>query len=95
MVIHRKVPIYAPFLMCFMYSVWEVSRPGEPVSTPDNLTVHEVRQFRKKHHNLPRILVDIPKDVYATSSDEDSEMEAGAKPWITKLNPKVKKTFCL
>ena len=37
-----------------------------------------------------------PEDVYATSEDEDFEMELGAKPsWVTNLTAKVKKTFCL
>jgi hypothetical protein len=96
MVINRKVPIYAPFIMCFLNSVWAVHRPGEPLSSPDNLTNHEVKQLRKKKHAEPRFPADDPEDVFATSSDEDFELEAGAKPsWVDKLTAKVKKTFCL
>jgi hypothetical protein len=96
MVINRKVPIYAPFIMCFLNSVWAVRRPGEPLSSPDNLTNHEVKQLRKKKHAEPRFPADDPEDVFATSSDEDFELEAGAKPsWVAKLTAKVKKTFCL
>jgi hypothetical protein len=49
MVINRKVPIYAPFIMCFLNSVWAVRRPGEPLSSPDNLTNHEVKQLRRRN----------------------------------------------
>ena len=96
MVIYRKVPIYAPFVMCFLNSVWEVRRPGEPLSSPDNLTVHEVKLLKKKKHAEPHFPANAPEDVYATSDDEDFEMEPGAKPsWVDKLTAKVKKTFCL
>ena len=40
-VIYRKVPPYAPFVMCFLNSVWAVHRPGELITSPNNLTVHE------------------------------------------------------
>ena len=48
MVIYRKVPIYAPFVMCFLNSVWAVRRPGELLTSPDNLTVHEVKYSRRR-----------------------------------------------
>ena len=96
MVIYRKVPIYAPFVMSFLNLVWVVRRPGELLTSPDNLTVHEVKQLKKKKHDEPHFPANDPKDVYATSDDEDFEMELGAKPsWVTKLTAKVKKTFCL
>ena len=96
MVIYRKVPIYAPFVMCFLNSVWGVRRPGEPLTSPDNLTNHEVKLLKKKKHAEPRFPANAPEDVYATSDDEDFELEPGAKPsWVDKLAAKVKKTFCL
>jgi len=96
MVIYRKVPIYAPFVMCFLNSVWAVRRPGELLTSPDNLTVHEVKLLKKKKHAEPRFPEHAPEDVYATSDDEDFELEPGAKPsWVAKLTAKVKKTFCL
>ena len=96
MVIYRKVPIYAPFVMCFLTSVWGVCRPGEPLTSPDNLTNHEVKLLKKKKHTEPRFPANAPEDVYATSDDEDFELEPGAKPsWVDKLAAKVKKTFYL
>ena len=50
MVIYRKVPIYAPFVMCFLNSVWAIRRPGELLTSPDNLTVHEVKLLKNKKH---------------------------------------------
>ena len=76
--------------------IWVVRRPGELLTSPDNLTVHEVKLLKKKKHAEPRFPANAPEDVYATSDDEDFEMEPGAKPsWVTKLTAKVKKTFCL
>lgn len=96
MVINRKVPIYASFVMCFLKSVWEFCGPGEVMFSCDNLIVHEITQIRKKKHALPRISPDQPEDVFATSSDNDFELEVGAKPsWVTKLTDKVHKTFFL
>jgi hypothetical protein len=93
---YRKVPIYAPFVMRFLYTVWDARRPGEPLTTPDKLTEHEVKVFRMKKHAAPRYPEGNPEDVYATSSDEDFELESGAKPsWVDKLTSKIKKTFCL
>jgi hypothetical protein len=58
--------------------------------------MHEFKQLREKKHAKPRYPADDPEDVFATSSDEDFELEAGAKPsWVAKLIAKVKKTFCL
>jgi hypothetical protein len=95
-VYYRKVPIYAPFVMKFLYSAWAVRRPGVPLSTPENLTEHEVKVFRKKKHAPPRYPEGNEEDVFATSSDEDFQLEAGAKPsWVEKLTSKIKKTFCL
>ena len=73
-----------------------VRRPRKPLTSPDNLTVHVVKQLKNTKHAEPCFLADYPKDVYATSDDEDFEMEVGVKPsWVTKLTAKVKKTFCL
>ena len=80
---YRKVPIYAPFVMHFLNSVWAVRRPGEPLTTPANLTEHEVKVLRKKKHAAPCFPQGNEDDVFATSSDEDFELEAGAKPsWV-------------
>ena len=93
---YRKVPIYAPFVMRFLYTIWDARRLGEPLTTPDKLTEHEVKVFRMKKHVAPRYPEGNPEDVYATSSDEDFELESGAKPsWVDKLTSKIKKTFCL
>ena len=52
----------------------------------DNLTTHEVKQLKKKKHVDPHFLANDPEDVYATSEDEDFEMEPVAKPsWVAKL----------
>ena len=76
-VIYRKVPIYAPFVMCFLNSVWAVHRSGELLTSPDNFTVHEVKLLKKKKHAEPRILANDLEDVYATSEDEDFELDQG------------------
>ncbi|KAE8792077.1 dna replication licensing factor mcm4 [Hordeum vulgare] len=76
--------------------VWEVRKPGEALSFSPDLTMHEAKQLQKKKHALPRIPPNHPEDVFATSSDSDFELDAGAKPsWVTKLTDKVCKTFCL
>ncbi|KAE8778233.1 hypothetical protein D1007_48876 [Hordeum vulgare] len=81
--------------MCLLYSVWEVHRPGEPLSCRENLTEHDVRKLRKKHL-APRFREGVPEDVSPTSSDSDFELPAGAKPSsVTKLSDKLKKAFCL
>ena len=96
MVLYRKVPIYAPFVMQFLNSVWAVRRPGEPLTTPANLTEHEVKELRKKKHKTPRFASGNQEDVFATSDDEDFELEPGGQPsWVEKLTSKIKKTFCL
>ena len=96
MVWYRKVPIYAPFVMQFLNSVWAVHRPREPLTTPANLTEHEVKVLSKKTHKTPRFSTGNKEDVYATSNDDDFELEAGAQPtWVEKLTSKIKKTFCL
>ncbi|KAE8799100.1 hypothetical protein D1007_25573 [Hordeum vulgare] len=95
-VINRNVPIYSPFFMCFLKSVWEVPRTGEALSSSDKLTVHEIKQLGKKKIALPHIPPDDPKDVFATSSDCDFDLKAKAKPsWVTKLTDKVRNTFVL
>lgn len=96
MVIYRQVSIYAPFIICFLNFVLTVHRPREPLSSQDNLVVHVIKQLKKKKHVELRIPVDHVEDVFATSTDNDFELEAGAKPsWVTKLTDKVKKTFCM
>ena len=96
MVWYRKVPIYAPFVMQFLNTVWAVRRPGEPLSTPANLTEHEVKVLGKKKHKTPCFSTGNQEDVYATSDDEDFELELGVQPtWVEKLTSKIKKTFCL
>ncbi|KAE8788399.1 hypothetical protein D1007_37584 [Hordeum vulgare] len=58
--------------------------------------MHEIKQLRKKKHALPYIPPVHPEDVFATSNDNDFELEAGAKPSrVTKITHKVRKTFCL
>ncbi|KAE8817253.1 hypothetical protein D1007_05146 [Hordeum vulgare] len=95
MVFYKMVPKYAPFIMCFLNSVWEVRRPGEPLSSHENLTEHEVKQLRKKKHLAPRFPEGKPEDGFATSSDSDFELPIGAKPsCVSKLSDKLKKTFC-
>ncbi|KAE8769288.1 dna replication licensing factor mcm4 [Hordeum vulgare] len=75
--------------------MWE-EMPGETLSSCDNLTVHEIKQLRKNNRALPRIPPNQPEDIFATSSDNDFELEAGAKPsWATKLTDKVRKTLFL
>ena len=96
MVWYRKVPIYAPFVMQFLNTVWAVRRPGERLTTPTNLTEHEVKVLRKKKHKTPHFSSGNQEDVFATSDDEDFELEPGAQPtWVEKLTSKIKKTFCL
>ena len=83
MVWYRKVPIYAPFVMQFLNSVWAVRSPGEPLTTPANLTEHEVKVLRKKKHKTPHFSSGNQEDVFATSDDEDFELEPGAQPtWV-------------
>ncbi|KAE8795060.1 hypothetical protein D1007_30265 [Hordeum vulgare] len=73
-----------------------VRRPSVALTSPENLTVHEIKQLKKKKHVAPRIPPDHHEDVFATSSDSDFELEAGVNPtWVTKLTDKVKKTFSL
>ena len=73
-----------------------VRRPQEPLSSSVNLTVHKVKQLKKKKHAEPRFPANELEDVYATSDDDDFELAPGAKPsWVTKLATKVNKTFCL
>ncbi|KAE8787709.1 hypothetical protein D1007_38315 [Hordeum vulgare] len=82
--------------MCLLKSLWAVQRPGEPLSSPENLTEHEVKQLRKKKHDAPRFPNDAPTDVFATSSDSDFELPLAAKPsWVSKFLDKLKKNFCL
>ena len=96
MVLYHKVPIYAPFVMQFLNTVWVVHRPGEPLITPANLTKHEVKELRKKKHTTPRFASGNQEDVFATSDYEDFELEPGAQPtWVEKLTSKIKKTFFL
>ncbi|KAE8776077.1 hypothetical protein D1007_51358 [Hordeum vulgare] len=96
MVFYKLVPKYAPFIMCFLNSMWEVHRPREPLYSPKNLTEHEVKQLRNKKHAAPRFPEDAPEYVFATSSDNDFELPAAAKPsWISKFLDKLNKTFCL
>lgn len=68
---YKLVPKYAPFIMCFLNSMWAIRRPSEPLPSPENLTEHEVKQLRKKKHAAPRFPDDAPEDVFATSSDTD------------------------
>ncbi|KAE8812288.1 hypothetical protein D1007_10637 [Hordeum vulgare] len=79
--------------------LWEElysTRPGEPLSSPENLTEHEVKQLQKKKHVAPRFPDDAPEDVFATSSDSDFELPVAAKPsWVSNFSGKLKKTFCL
>ncbi|KAE8802520.1 hypothetical protein D1007_21705 [Hordeum vulgare] len=71
-------------------------RPSEPLSSPENLTDHEVKQLRKKKHLAPCFPASEPEDVFATSIYSDFELPAGAKPsWVSKLSHKLKKTFFL
>ncbi|KAE8775595.1 hypothetical protein D1007_51860 [Hordeum vulgare] len=82
--------------MCFLNSMWAVQRPGEPLSSTENLTEHEVKQLRKKKHVAPRFPDDAPEDVFVTSSDSYFEVPVAAKPsWVSKFPDKLKKTFCL
>ena len=84
------------FVMQFLNTVWAVRRPGEPLTTPANLTEHEVKVLRKKKHKTPRFSSGKQEDVFATSDYEDFELEPGAQPTsVEKLTSKIKKTFCL
>ena len=80
MVLYRKVPIYAPFVMQFLSTVWAVHRQGEPLTTPANLTEHEVKELRKNKHKTPCFSMGNQEDLYATSDDEDFELEPGVQP---------------
>ncbi|KAE8794241.1 hypothetical protein D1007_31125 [Hordeum vulgare] len=82
--------------MCFLNSVWAVHRPGEPLSSCENITEHEVKQLWKKKYAAHHFPKDAPGDVFATSSDSDFELRAAAKPSsVSKFSDKLNKTFCL
>ena len=82
--------------MQFLSTIWAIHRPGELLTTPTKLTEHEVKELRKKKHKTPCFSMGNQEDVYATSNDEDFELEPGVQPtWVEKLTSKIKNTFCL
>ncbi|KAE8798280.1 hypothetical protein D1007_26579 [Hordeum vulgare] len=76
----------------FCKALW----PGEPLSSPKNITEHEFKKLRKKKQAAPRFPEDTPEDVFATSSESEFELPTAAKPsWVSKFSDKFNKNFCL
>lgn len=96
-VMNRKVPTFAPYIMSFISAKWDERRPGEPlVRNANSLTIHDTKKLKIKQHEKSRVTAD-EEEVFADSSNSDFELPPQAqKPnWATRLQNKLSKTFCL
>jgi hypothetical protein len=81
-VMEKKLPIFAPYIMKLIEDSW-ISTHQAPLihSISLNITAHEVKTLRTKHHNTP--LEDVPP------------VHEKQPSWVSKLARHMKQIFCL
>jgi hypothetical protein len=98
-VMNRKVPTFAPYIMKFISVKWAESRPGEHLErNVNNLTIHDVKKLIIKKHGKPHRPTN--EEVFADtdgSSGDDFELppRATMTGWVAKVQSKIRNTFCL
>lgn len=77
-VMNRKVPTIASYIMAFLNAKWVERRPEEPLTSPSNLVVHESKKLKRKKHAEPGVTRD-EDEVLADLSNFDFELPARRK----------------